>query len=65
MKDKCVSCKKETLYNKTDHVDFRLGYVEGAGQLCLDCYGTIYEKGIKNIQGMDEVIKEVKRDAEV
>jgi hypothetical protein len=42
MKDKCVSCKKETIYNKTDHVDFRLGYIEGAGQLCLDCYGEIY-----------------------
>ena len=42
MTDKCVSCKKETLYNKTDHVDYRLGYVEGVGQLCLDCYGTIY-----------------------
>ena len=55
MKDKCVSCKKETLYNKTDHVDFRLGYVEGAGQLCLDCYGTIYEKGIKEVKRGVEV----------
>ena len=35
MKDKCVSCGVETSYDKTDHVDFRLGYVEGAGQLCF------------------------------
>ncbi len=42
-KDKCVNCKKETLYDKETHIDFRLGYVEGAGQLCLDCYGIIYE----------------------
>ncbi len=42
MKDKCVNCKRETLYDKETHVDFRLGYVEGAGQLCLDCYGIIY-----------------------
>ena len=42
-KDKCVNCKKETLYSKETHIDFRLGYVEGAGQLCLDCYGIIYE----------------------
>jgi hypothetical protein len=42
MKDKCVLCGVETLYERTDHVDFRLGYVEGAGQLCLDCYGKIY-----------------------
>ena len=44
MKDKCVSCGVETLYDKTDHVDFRLGYIEGAGQLCLDCYEKIYMK---------------------
>ncbi len=42
-KDKCVNCKCETLYDKETHIDFRLGYVEGAGQLCLDCYGIIYE----------------------
>jgi hypothetical protein len=44
MKDKCVSCGSETPYDKTDHIDFRLGYVEGAGQLCLDCYEKIYMK---------------------
>ena len=43
-KDKCVNCKRETLYGKETHVDFRLGYVEGAGQLCLDCYDNIYIK---------------------
>ena len=42
MKDKCVSCGTETLYDKEHHIDFRIGYVEGAGQLCLDCYGKIY-----------------------
>ena len=29
-------CKTETL--KTTHIDFRYGYVEGAGQLCRECY---------------------------
>ena len=63
MKDKCVSCKKETLYDKTDHIDFRLGYVEGAGQLCLDCYGIIY--GIVDyVKGTSKVIKKIKRGAE-
>jgi hypothetical protein len=42
MKDKCINCKCETLYDKETHIDFRLGYVEGAGQLCLDCWDTIY-----------------------
>ena len=63
MKDKCVSCKKETLYNKTDHVDYRLGYVEGAGQLCLDCYGEIYGIDSK-LQGMDKLSKDVNRGVE-
>ena len=40
-----MNCKKETLYNKEDHVDYRLGYIEGVGQLCLDCWEVIY--GIK------------------
>ena len=57
MKDKCVSCGVETPYDKTDHVDFRLGYVEGAGQLCLDCYEKIYMKPKNN--------KEVKNEKEI
>ncbi len=44
MKDKCVSCNVETKYSKHDHIDYRLGYVSGAGQLCLECYDKIYIK---------------------
>ena len=44
MKDKCVSCDVETKYSEHDHIDFRIGYIEGAGQLCLDCYDDIYIK---------------------
>ena len=35
--DICVSCGKTTSYKKTDHIDNRSGYIEGAGQLCLEC----------------------------
>jgi len=34
----CVMCGRETTTLKTTHVDFRYGYVEGAGQLCRECY---------------------------
>ena len=44
MKDKCVFCGEESLYDKDDHIDTRIGYIEGAGQLCLDCYEEIYIK---------------------
>ena len=36
-KDKCVICGKETIYPKNTHIDMRVGYVEGAGQLCFEC----------------------------
>ena len=36
--ENCVMCGEETTTLKTTHVDFRYGYVEGAGQLCRQCY---------------------------
>ena len=44
MKDNCVTCDKETPYNIDDHIDMRIGYIEGAGQLCFDCYEEVYVK---------------------
>lgn len=41
-KDKCVFCGVDTVYNKSDHVDTRMYYVEGAGQLCRKCFIRIY-----------------------
>ena len=43
MKDKCVMCEKETEYDIDEHIDNRLYYVEGAGQLCEECYNKIYK----------------------
>jgi|TARA_B100001964_G_scaffold28827_1_gene29332 hypothetical protein len=63
MKDKCVRCKKETLYDKEEHIDHRIGYIEGAGQLCLDCYGVIYNVTAK-LQGMNKLISKLKESAE-
>jgi hypothetical protein len=37
-KDHCVLCGVETPYDETTHVDIRLGYIEGAGQLCSACW---------------------------
>ena len=34
----CIMCGKKTETLKTTHIDFRYGYVEGAGQLCRSCY---------------------------
>jgi hypothetical protein len=34
----CIMCGEETTTLKTTHIDFRTGYIEGAGQLCRECY---------------------------
>ena len=38
MFEQCIMCGEETTVLKTTHIDFRYGYVEGAGQLCRECY---------------------------
>ena len=40
--EKCVSCGIDTEYKFNDYIDFRFGYIEGAGQLCKECYVEIY-----------------------
>ena len=37
-KDLCIMCGKETAYDFETHIDYRTGYIEGAGQLCTPCY---------------------------
>lgn len=42
-KDKCVLCEKDTPYTKETHIDYRLNYIEGAGQMCEGCYEKTYD----------------------
>lgn len=37
-KDKCIKCGKDTAYDYETSVDLRIGYVDGAGQLCARCH---------------------------
>jgi hypothetical protein len=43
MKERCVICDKETNYDIETHIDQRHCYVEGAGQLCSECYKRVYD----------------------
>jgi len=36
--DHCIMCGVETPYKRSTHIDMRIGYIEGAGQLCGKCY---------------------------
>lgn len=40
--EKCVSCGIDTEYHFMDNINYRKGYVEGAGQLCESCYTKTY-----------------------
>ena len=51
--DKCIVCNAPTQYKRSDHVDYRLNYIEGAGQLCPDCFKT-EEKIFHSAEGLDK-----------
>jgi hypothetical protein len=34
----CILCGEETAVDIETHVDYRTGYIEGVGQLCIKCY---------------------------
>lgn len=38
IKELCISCGMDTLYDFETHVDHRVGYLDGVGQLCLKCF---------------------------
>jgi len=40
--EKCVSCNTDTQYKVSDNIHIRFGYIEGAGQLCKECYEEVY-----------------------
>lgn len=45
-KENCILCGKETDVPVNMPVDYRDGYVDGAGQLCKDCNKKLSSKGI-------------------
>lgn len=47
--EKCILCSEETNIEKNKYVDARIGYLEGAGQMCNKCFLDYYKKvHIKN-----------------
>ena len=41
-KEYCVSCGDKTPFHWFTHMDERMWYVEGAGQLCSKCWNEVY-----------------------
>lgn len=40
--ERCVLCGKQTDVPRDLDISLRVGYVEGAGQLCRECYQRVY-----------------------
>ena len=52
--EKCVNCGLNTGYSINDHVDSRKTYVDGAGQLCSQCFIEVYKKVHNKDADIDE-----------
>ena len=61
----CIMCSKKTTTLKTTHVDFRTGYIEGAGQLCRDCYNKGNAESREFITIPKHYVKTYSNDAEL
>lgn len=61
----CILCNEKTTTLKTAHVDFRTGYIEGAGQLCRDCYMKGSSEGREHISIPKHYVKTYPNDAEL
>jgi hypothetical protein len=60
-----ILCNAKTTTLKTTHVDFRTGYVEGAGQLCRECYMKGSSESREYISIPKHFVKTYPNDAEL
>ena len=61
----CILCETKTTTLKTTHVDFRTGYIEGAGQLCRECHMKGSAESREHITIPKYWIKEYSNDMEL
>jgi hypothetical protein len=62
-KDKCIMCGVETPYDFETHIDMRLGYIEGAGQLCRSCFNG--NKDANDIIVSSHIVENTPNDQEL
>jgi hypothetical protein len=63
--EECILCGVETTTLKTTHIDFRTGYIEGAGQLCRECYMKGSSESREHISIPKHFVKSYPNDAEL
>jgi hypothetical protein len=62
-KDVCIICGVETPYDFETHIDMRIGYIQGIGQLCKACYN----KGSERVNTLipNSIIEDTPNDQEL
>lgn len=61
----CILCGKETTVDVNTHIDFRTGYIEGAGQLCNECHQRGNQSSRNHITIPEDYIKTYPNDMEL
>lgn len=56
--EKCVICGKDTGIHVDQDISLRTSYIEGAGQLCIDCYKDLYIPNIPKQKDFESDISE-------
>jgi hypothetical protein len=65
-KDNCISCGVQTPYQRDVNIEYRSHYVEGAGQMCKECWGDLSGSGEDRIYFVPEsMIKDTPNDLEL
>jgi len=62
-KDHCILCGVETPYDYNTHIDMRLGYIEGAGQLCAACWDKGNDRNMLAVP--EHIIRNTPNDMEL
>jgi len=58
--EECIVCHKQTNIPKDLDIDLREYYIEGAGQLCKECFVDINEKDCKSCENYNIIHIKIK-----
>lgn len=57
-RETCITCKNETPYHISTDIEYRSHYVEGAGQLCKDCWDEYFNNDDNVLMISEKIIKD-------
>ena len=61
----CITCKKETTYHIRTDIENSSHYVEGAGQLCKECWNDYFENDDNVLMISEKIIKDTPNNYEL